>query len=125
MRVRAARLVYAIGSLCVVVCWRNSLVVVRLVLAGVEESVTIFSYLSGMYGWVLDGISSLFEPVTGPKPAELPSKSHVSGEDHPTPPGWKAGALAQENHCRPAKRNYQRLVVLSYREHIMMSCSLI
>lgn len=84
--------------------------VVRLVLARVEESVTIFSYLSGMYGWVLDGISSLFEPVTGPKPAELPSRSHVSGED-PTPPGWKAGAQAQENQGRPTKRNYQRSVV--------------
>lgn len=96
--------------LCVVVCWRNSLVVVSLVLARVEESVTIFSYLSGMYGWVLDGISSLFEPVTGPKPAELPSRSRVSGED-PTPPGWKAGAQVQENHGRPAKRNYQRSVL--------------
>lgn len=86
--------------------------VARLVLARVEESFTIFSYLSGMYGWVLDGISSLFEPVTGPKPAELPSKSHVGGENHhPTPPGWKAGAQAQESHGRPAKRNYQRSVV--------------
>lgn len=84
--------------------------VVRLVLARVEESVTIFSYLSGMYGWVLDGISSLFEPVTGPKPAELTSRSHVSGED-PTPPGWKAGAQAQENQGRPAKRNYQSVDV--------------
>lgn len=117
MRVRAAkasrRYILPVSvCVCVVVCWRNRLVVASLVLARLEDSVTILSYLSGMYGWVLDGISSLFEPVTGPTPAELPSRSHVSGEDRPTPPGWKAGAQAQENHGRPAKRNYQRSVVL-------------
>lgn len=93
-----------------------------LVLARVEESATILSYLSGMYGWVLDGISSLFEPVTGPKAAELPSKSHVSGEDHPTPLGWRAGAQVQENHSRPAKRNYQRSVLF---ECICVCCGVL
>lgn len=83
--------------------------VVKLVLARVEESVAIFSYLSGMYGWILDGISSLFEPVTGTNPAELPGKGNCGEE--PTRPGVKGGAQPQENHGRPAKRNYQRSVV--------------
>lgn len=91
--------------------------VVKLVLARVEESVAIFSYLSGMYGWILDGISSLFEPVTGTNPAELPGKGNVSGEE-PTRPGVKGGAHPQENHSRPAKRNYQRSVVGVIMHHL-------
>ncbi|XP_075964593.1 sentrin-specific protease 2 isoform X2 [Anarhichas minor] len=53
-----------------------------------------------MYGWIVDGISSLFEPVTG--------KGNVS-EEVPTRPGVEA--RAQESHSRPAKRNYQSVDV--------------
>lgn len=80
-------------------------------LALTEEPSTIFSYLSGMYGWILDGISSLFEPVTAKKPTEWPGKGNVSKEAS-TQPGVKVGSLQQENHARPAKRNFQRSVVL-------------
>ena len=61
-----------------------------------------------MYGWIVDGISSLFEPVTGQKPTEWPGKGNIS-EDIPTVP--EARVLREENSSRPAKRNYQRLVV--------------
>lgn len=91
--------------------------VVKLVLARVEEYVAIFSYLSGMIGWIVDGISSLFEPVTRTSPAELPGKGNVSGEE-PTRPGVKGGAHPQENHGRPAKRNYQRSVVGGIMHHL-------
>ncbi|GAA6213353.1 sentrin-specific protease 2-like [Lates japonicus] len=63
-----------------------------------------------MYGWIVDGISSLFEPVTGQNPTEWPGKGNVS-EEIPTRPGVKAGAQRQENHGRPAKRNYQSVDV--------------
>lgn len=63
-----------------------------------------------MYGWIVDGISSLFEPVTGQKPTEWPGKGNVS-EEEPTRPGVGAGAQRQENHGRPAKRNYQSVDV--------------
>lgn len=63
-----------------------------------------------MYGWIVDGISSLFEPVAGQNPTEWPGKGNV-GEEVPTRPVVKAGAQRQENHGRPAKRNYQRSVV--------------
>lgn len=76
-------------------------------LARTEEASTIFSYLSGMYGWILDGISSLFEPVTARKPTEWPAKGNVSKEAS-TRPGVKVGPLQQENQARAAKRNYQR-----------------
>ncbi|KAM3594846.1 uncharacterized protein V6R79_014854 [Siganus canaliculatus] len=59
-----------------------------------------------MYGWILDGISSLFEPVTGQNPTEWPGKGNVS-EEVPT----RAGAQRQENHSRAAKRNYQSVDV--------------
>ncbi len=64
-----------------------------------------------MYGWIVDGISSLFEPVTGQNPTEWPGKGNPSQEEVPTRPGVKAGAQRQENHGRPAKRNYQRSVI--------------
>ncbi|XP_070776495.1 sentrin-specific protease 2 isoform X2 [Enoplosus armatus] len=63
-----------------------------------------------MYGWIVDGISSLFEPVTGQNPTEWPGKGNVS-EEVPTRPGVKAGEQRQENHGRPAKRNYQSVDV--------------
>lgn len=61
-----------------------------------------------MYGWIVDGISSLFEPVTGQNPTEWPGKGNVS-EGKPTIPD--ARAQRQESNGRPAKRNYQRWVV--------------
>lgn len=71
-----------------------------------------------MYGWIVDGISSLFEPVTGQNPTEWPGKGNVS-EEVPTRPGVKAGAQQQKGQGRPAKRNYQRSVVedMGYFEH--------
>ncbi|XP_038566190.1 sentrin-specific protease 2 [Micropterus salmoides] len=63
-----------------------------------------------MYGWIVDGISSLFEPVAGQNPTEWPGKGNV-GEEVPTRPVVKAGAQRQENHGRPAKRNYQSVDV--------------
>uniref|UniRef100_A0A667XP00 SUMO specific peptidase 2 n=1 Tax=Myripristis murdjan TaxID=586833 RepID=A0A667XP00_9TELE len=60
-----------------------------------------------MYGWIVDGISSLFEPITGQNPTEWPGKGNVSGEVHA-----RAGVTARtESHGRPVKRNYQRLVI--------------
>lgn len=79
-------------------------------LARIKESSAIFSYLSGMYGWILDGISSLFEPVKAKKTTEWPGKGNVSKEAS-TRPGVKVGSLKQEDQARPAKRNYQRSVV--------------
>ncbi|XP_040916384.1 sentrin-specific protease 2 isoform X2 [Toxotes jaculatrix] len=63
-----------------------------------------------MYGWIVDGISSLFEPVTGQNPTEWPGKGNVS-QEVPTRPGIKAGAHRQESNGRPAKRNYQSVDV--------------
>ncbi|XP_056248822.1 sentrin-specific protease 2 [Seriola aureovittata] len=63
-----------------------------------------------MYGWIVDGISSLFEPITGQNPTEWPGKGNVS-QEVPTRPGVKAGAQRQESHGRPAKRNYQSVDV--------------
>ncbi|XP_031165945.2 sentrin-specific protease 2 isoform X1 [Sander lucioperca] len=63
-----------------------------------------------MYGWIVDGISSLFEPVSGQTPTEWPGKGNVS-EKVPTRLGVKAGAQRQDNHGRPAKRNYQSVDV--------------
>ncbi|XP_076604522.1 sentrin-specific protease 2 isoform X1 [Chaetodon auriga] len=63
-----------------------------------------------MYGWIVDGISSLFEPVTGKKPTEWPGKGNVS-EEVPTRPGVKPCAQRLDNHGRPAKRNYQSVDV--------------
>ncbi|KAM9842019.1 sentrin-specific protease 2 isoform 1-T1 [Aulostomus maculatus] len=61
-----------------------------------------------MYGWIVDGISSLFEPVTGQNPTEWPGKGNVNGEI-PTLPG--ARAQRQGSHGRPVKRNYQSVDV--------------
>uniref|UniRef100_A0AAX7TSP0 Ubiquitin-like protease family profile domain-containing protein n=1 Tax=Astatotilapia calliptera TaxID=8154 RepID=A0AAX7TSP0_ASTCA len=63
-----------------------------------------------MYGWILGGFSSLFEPITGQNPTEWPGKGSVSAEV-PTRPGVKTAAWRQESHCRPAKRNYQSVHV--------------
>ncbi|XP_068608254.1 sentrin-specific protease 2 [Brachionichthys hirsutus] len=60
-----------------------------------------------MYGWIVDGISSLFEPVHGQNPTEWPRRDNVSEEVYPRP-----GVLAgEQNHNRPAKRNYQSVDV--------------
>ncbi|KAM7403310.1 hypothetical protein PAMA_003980 [Pampus argenteus] len=61
-----------------------------------------------MYGWIVDGISSLFEPVTGQNPTEWPEKGNVS-KGLPTIPD--ARAQRQESNGRPAKRNYQSVYV--------------
>lgn len=82
----------------------------EIVLAHVEDLVTIFSYLSGMYGWIVDGISSLFEPAAGQNPTEWPGKGNV-GAAVSTRPDVIAGAQRQESHGRPAKRNYQSVDV--------------
>ncbi|XP_047201962.1 sentrin-specific protease 2 [Girardinichthys multiradiatus] len=54
-----------------------------------------------MYGWIVDGISSLFEPVTGQDHTEWPARSSGSGE----------GARRQDSQGRPAKRNYKSVHV--------------
>lgn len=58
-----------------------------------------------MYGWIVDGISSLFEPITGQNPTEWPGKGN--GEIT-----TRAAEAQRQSYARaPAKRNYQRLVV--------------
>ncbi|XP_074547785.1 sentrin-specific protease 2 [Halichoeres trimaculatus] len=57
-----------------------------------------------MYGWIVDGISSLFESVSGQNPSEWPGK--VSDEE-PT----RRAAVAQQQESRAAKRNYQSVDV--------------
>ncbi|XP_056282997.1 sentrin-specific protease 2 isoform X1 [Pseudoliparis swirei] len=67
-----------------------------------------------MYGWIVDGISSLFEPVTGPKPTDWPGNGNGNVDDEgPARAGERARARArlQENHSRAAKRNYQSVDV--------------
>lgn len=67
-----------------------------------------------MYGWIVDGISSLFEPVTGPKPTDWPGNGNGNVDDEGPAragEGARARARLQENHSRAAKRNYQRSVV--------------
>lgn len=73
----------------------------EIVLDRVEDRATLLSYLSGMYGWIVDGLSSLFEPVTRQNTTDWPGKGD----------GVEAGARRQETLGRPAKRNYQRSVV--------------
>lgn len=63
-----------------------------------------------MYGWIVDGISSLFEPIKGQNPTEWSGKGNVNEEVHARP-GVEAGAQRQENYGRPAKRNYQSVDV--------------
>ncbi|XP_017266155.1 sentrin-specific protease 2 isoform X2 [Kryptolebias marmoratus] len=64
-----------------------------------------------MYGWIVDGISSLFEPVAGQKSTEWSGKRNGS-EVGPTRPGVSAAARRQEeSHGRPVKRNYQSVHV--------------
>ncbi|XP_059209420.1 sentrin-specific protease 2 [Centropristis striata] len=59
-----------------------------------------------MYGWIVDGISSLFEPVTGQKPneTEWPGRGAAGGE-RPTRPE------PHEPPGRAAKRSYQSVDV--------------
>lgn len=66
--------------------------------------------LSRMYGWIVDGISSLFEPVSGQNHNEWPGKGNVS-EDSPPVPGLKAGRHRPEGDGRATKRNYQSVDV--------------
>ncbi|XP_077416112.1 sentrin-specific protease 2 [Vanacampus margaritifer] len=65
------------------------------VLARVEDPLSIFSYLSVMYEWIFDGISSLFEPA-----AEQTRQAN-NGELTSTIARWRG------SHGRPVKRNYQ------------------
>ncbi|XP_026196208.1 sentrin-specific protease 2 isoform X2 [Anabas testudineus] len=64
-----------------------------------------------MYGWIADGISSLFEPVTGKTSTQQWPEKRNASADIPTRPGAKAGAQRQESHGRPVKRNYQSVDV--------------
>uniref|UniRef100_A0A8C7GBX7 Ubiquitin-like protease family profile domain-containing protein n=1 Tax=Oncorhynchus kisutch TaxID=8019 RepID=A0A8C7GBX7_ONCKI len=50
-----------------------------------------------MYGWVVDGLSSLFEPITGQKHSGWPGLN-VGGE---------IDSQRQDSNARPTKRNYQ------------------
>ncbi|KAM9355451.1 sentrin-specific protease 2 isoform 2-T2 [Pholidichthys leucotaenia] len=61
-----------------------------------------------MYGWIIDGISSLFEPVKRQNPSEWPEEGNLSGTV-PTRPGVKTAA--QQSHGRPAKRQYKSVHV--------------
>ncbi|XP_041827340.1 sentrin-specific protease 2 [Melanotaenia boesemani] len=63
-----------------------------------------------MYGWIVDGISSLFEPIKGQNSTEWSDKRNT-GEEEPTRPGLKATARWQESHGRPTKRNYESVHV--------------
>ncbi|KAM8917076.1 sentrin-specific protease 2 isoform 2-T2 [Spinachia spinachia] len=54
-----------------------------------------------MYGWIVDGLSSLFEPVARHNPTDWPGKGD----------GVEAGARRQETLSRPTKRNYQSVDV--------------
>ncbi|XP_059908621.1 sentrin-specific protease 2 isoform X1 [Gadus macrocephalus] len=59
-----------------------------------------------MYGWIVDGISSLFEPVSDQNHTEWPGNSaQVPGRSAVTP------GTRPESHARPAKRNYQSVHV--------------
>ncbi|XP_037551369.1 sentrin-specific protease 2 isoform X2 [Nematolebias whitei] len=62
-----------------------------------------------MYGWIVDGISSLFEPVTGQKSTEW--SGEAGSEEGSKRAGVKATARRQESHGRPVKRNYQSVHV--------------
>ncbi|CAL8285444.1 unnamed protein product [Lota lota] len=60
-----------------------------------------------MYGWIVDGISSLFEPVTDQNRTEWPDNSaQVPGRSAVT-----TGTHRPDSHARPAKRNYQSVHV--------------
>uniref|UniRef100_A0A4W5M331 SUMO specific peptidase 2 n=1 Tax=Hucho hucho TaxID=62062 RepID=A0A4W5M331_9TELE len=54
-----------------------------------------------MYGWVVDGLSSLFEPITGQKHSGWPGLN-VGGE---------IDSQRQDSNARPTKRNYQSVHV--------------
>nr|XP_046180294.1 sentrin-specific protease 2-like isoform X3 [Oncorhynchus gorbuscha] len=54
-----------------------------------------------MYGWVVDGLSSLFEPITGQKHSGWPGLN-VGGE---------RDSQRQDSNARPTKRNYQSVHV--------------
>lgn len=74
-----------------------------------EDLVTLLSHLSGMYKWIVDGISSLFEPISGQSPQDLAGKS-IDSEEEFTRTCVKTAARRLGNSARPAKRNYQRSV---------------
>lgn len=81
-------------------------------LALTYQPAPLFSWLSGMYEWIVDGISSLFVPRTGQKSAGWPrnGSSQLSAAD--TPDSRRPG-----KHIRPAKRNYQRSVYCRLRRN--------
>lgn len=72
----------------------------RIVLARPHEEVSILSYLSVIYGWVVDGLSTLFDPITGQKHSGWPGLN-VGGE---------IDSQRQDSNARPTKRNSQRSV---------------
>uniref|UniRef100_A0A1A7WYE3 SUMO1/sentrin/SMT3 specific peptidase 2 n=1 Tax=Iconisemion striatum TaxID=60296 RepID=A0A1A7WYE3_9TELE len=63
-----------------------------------------------MYGWIVGGISSLFEPISGQNSTEWSGKRNDS-EKEPTRPGVKTAPRLQESGGRPVKRNYQSVHV--------------
>uniref|UniRef100_A0AAV2JHY5 Ubiquitin-like protease family profile domain-containing protein n=1 Tax=Knipowitschia caucasica TaxID=637954 RepID=A0AAV2JHY5_KNICA len=72
---------------------------VSVVLARRDPRHPVFWVLSGMYGWIVDGISSLFEPLAGQKLTESPAEeSSVRGETQ-----------RLENSGRAAKRSYHSI----------------
>ncbi|KAM6973040.1 sentrin-specific protease 2 [Aplochiton taeniatus] len=60
-----------------------------------------------MYGWIVDGIYSLFEPITGQTPTEWPR--NVAGDIPALAQGQR-----QDYHPRPGKRNYQSVYVAEH-----------
>lgn len=56
-----------------------------------------------MYGWIVDGISSLFEPLAGHKFTES------SGEEDASEGSVCAGSVRLENSSRAAKRSYHSI----------------
>uniref|UniRef100_A0A1A8IF27 SUMO1/sentrin/SMT3 specific peptidase 2 n=1 Tax=Nothobranchius kuhntae TaxID=321403 RepID=A0A1A8IF27_NOTKU len=63
-----------------------------------------------MYGWIVDGISSLFEPVSGQNSTEWSGERNDS-EKEPTLPDVTTASRLQESGSRPVKRNYQSVFV--------------
>ncbi|RVE57389.1 hypothetical protein OJAV_G00215680 [Oryzias javanicus] len=63
-----------------------------------------------MYKWIVDGISSLFEPISGQSPQDLVRRS-IDSEEEFTRTCVKAAARRLGSSARPAKRNYQSVYV--------------
>ncbi|KAJ8003708.1 hypothetical protein DPEC_G00151120 [Dallia pectoralis] len=59
-----------------------------------------------MYGWLVDGLSSLFEPITGQRPSGWPG---LNVTRQVAPLAWETHLHREERNPRPAKRNYQSI----------------